>query len=42
MTDSKHRLMQTKIIDDDLEGLEKVLDSNGGAELAGVKMNEAD
>ena len=42
MTDSKHRLMQTKIMEDDLEGLEKVLDANGGAELAGVKMNTAD
>ena len=42
MTDSKHRQMLTKIIDDDLEGLEKVLDANGGAELAGVKMNKAD
>ena len=42
MTDSKHRLMQTKIIDEDLEGLEKVLDAKDGAELAGVKMDKAD
>lgn len=40
MTDSKHWLMQTKIIDDDLEGLEEVLDANGGAELA--RINKAD
>ena len=30
--------MQTKISDEDLEGLEYVLEVNGGAELAGVKM----
>ena len=42
MTDSKHRLMQTRIIDEDLEGLEKVLDAKHGAELAGVKMDKAD
>ena len=34
--------MQTKITDEDLEGLEKVLETKGGAELAGVKMDKAD
>ena len=42
MCGSKHCLMQTKITDEDLEGLEKVLEAKGGAEVAGVKMDKAD
>ena len=42
MCGPKHCPMQTKITDEDLEGLEKVLEAKGGAELAGVKMHKAD
>ena len=35
--------MQTKITDEDLEGLEKVLEANtGAAELTPVKLDKAD
>ena len=34
--------MQTKITDEDLEGLEKVLQNKGGAEMAGLKMEKAE
>ena len=36
----KHCPMQTKITDEDLEGLEKVLEVKGGAELAGAKTDK--
>ena len=42
MCGPKHCPMQTKITDEDLEGLAKVLEAKGGAELAGVKMDKAD
>ena len=42
MTDSKHCSMQAKILDVDLERLEKVLDAKDGAELAGVKTDKTD
>ena len=39
----KHCPMQTKITDEDLEGLEKVLEANtGAAELTPVKLDKAD
>ena len=34
--------MQSKITDEDLEGLEKVLEAKGGAELSRVKMDKAE
>jgi phosphomethylpyrimidine synthase len=34
--------MQTKITDEDLEGLQKVLESQGAAELASVKLDKAE
>ena len=42
MCGPKHCPMQTKITDEDLEGLEKVLEVKGGAELSGVKMDKAE
>jgi len=42
MCGPKHCPMQTKITDEDLEGLEKVLEVKGGTELSGVKMDKAE
>ena len=43
MCGPKHCPMQTKITDEDLEGLEKVLETKGGAaELTAVKLDKAD
>ena len=42
MCGPKHCPMQTKITDEDLEGLEKVLESKGAAELTPVKLDRAD
>ena len=42
MCGPKHCPMQTKITDEDLEGLQKVLDSKGAAELAPVKLDKVD
>ncbi|MGB1196848.1 MAG: thiamine biosynthesis protein ThiC, partial [Synechococcus sp.] len=43
MCGPKHCPMQTKITDEDIEGLEKALEAkSGAADLAGVKMDKAD
>ena len=42
MCGPKHCPMQTKITDADLEGLEEVLKSKGGAELSTAKLDRAD
>ena len=42
MCGPKHCPMQTKITDEDLEGLQKVLESKGAAELASVKLDKAE
>ena len=42
MCGPKHCSMQTKITDEDFEGLEKVLEVKGGTELSGVKMDKAE
>ena len=41
MCGPKHCPMQTKITDEDLEGLQKALESNGAAELVPVKLDKA-
>ena len=40
MCGPKHCPMQTKITDEDLEGLEQVLKTQGAAELVGVKQDK--
>jgi phosphomethylpyrimidine synthase len=42
MCGPKHCPMQTKITDEDLEGLQQALEVKGGAELTGVKMDKAE
>ena len=42
MCGPKHCPMQTKITDEDLDGLEKVLEAKGAAELTPVKLDKAD
>ena len=42
MCGPKHCPMQTKITDADLEGLEEVLKTKGGAELSTAKLDRAD
>ena len=42
MCGPKHCPMQTKITDEDLEGLQKVLESKGAAELVPVKLDKVD
>ena len=42
MCGPKHCPMQTKITEEDIEGLEKVLEARGAAELTPVKLDKAD
>jgi phosphomethylpyrimidine synthase len=42
MCGPKHCPMQTKITDEDLEGLQKVLESKGAAELIALKLDKHD
>ena len=42
MCGPKHCPMQTKITDADLEGLEEVLKTKGGAELSTAKLDRVD
>ena len=42
MCGPKHCPMQTKITEEDIEGLEKVLEARGAGELTPVKLDKAD